>query len=210
MRKQGIFITLEGPEGAGKSTQGRRLTGWLRRRGMRVLFTREPGGTRVGQKLRRILLDHRSGKLDPLVELCLYEASRKILMDQVIRPALRSGRIVILDRFQDSTWVYQGWAGGCGLKLVEELGRAVMGDLAPDRTIVLDLPVKKGLARVRHPNRMEAKPLAFHEKVRQGYLTLARRQPQRIRVVRADQPPAKVQQEIRKAIQDVLEKYRRK
>ena len=207
--RRGIFITLEGPEGSGKSTHGRRLNRWLRRQGVRVLFTREPGGTRIGQKLRRILLDHRSGKLDPLTELCLYEASRKVLMDQVVRPALRSGKVVILDRFQDSTWVYQGWAGRCDLKLVEAMGRVVLGKVKPDRTIVLDLPVQKGLARVRHPNRMEAKPLAFHQKVRRGFLVLARREPKRIRVIRADRPVEKVQQEIRKAIQDVLEKHRR-
>ena len=158
----------------------------------------------MGQKLRRILLDPRSGRLDPLVELMLYEASRKILMEQVISPALRSGQVVILDRFQDSTWVYQGWAGGCDPGLVEKLGRAVVGTFRPDFTIVLDLPVKIGLNRVKHPNRMEAKPLAFHRKVRQGYLVLARREPKRIRVIRADRPVAEVQQEIRKAVCDVL------
>ena len=207
--KRGVFITLEGPEGSGKSTHGRLLSQWLRRQGCRVLFTREPGGTRVGQRLRRILLDHRSGKLNPWVELFLYEASRKILMEQIIRPALQSGRIVILDRFQDSTGVYQGWAGGCDLDLVERVGREVIGNFKPDLTIVLDLPVKIGLLRVRHPNRMEAKPLAFHQKVRQGYLALARKERKRIRVIRADRSAAKVQQEIRKVVQDGLEKHRR-
>ncbi len=207
--KRGLFITLEGPEGAGKSTQGKRLAAWLKRQGYKVLFTWEPGGTPVGQRIRRILLDHSSKRMDPRVELLLYEASRAILVAEKIRPALRSGRLVIVDRFQDSTWVYQGWAGGIDLKLVERLGRAAMGELVPDRTILLDLPVEKGLARVRRPNRMEAKPLSFHRKVRQGYLTLARRQQRRFRVIRADQSEEKVQTDIRKAIQHVLEKHRR-
>ena len=202
--KRGVFITLEGPEGSGKSTHGRRLSQSLRRQGHRVLFTREPGGTRIGQKLRRILLDPRSGRLDPLVELMLYESSRAVLVSEVIRPALKAGKIVIADRFQDSTWVYQGWAGGCDPVLVEKLGRAAVGTFRPDFTILLDLPVKIGLNRVKHPNRMEAKPLAFHQKVRQGYLVLARREPKRIRVIRADRPAAEVQQEIRKAVCDVL------
>lgn len=208
-RRRGILITLEGPEGAGKSTQGLALSRWLRSRGHRVLFTREPGGTPVGQRLRRIVLDRRSGRLDPLVELCLYEASRALLVERVIRPALKAGDVVVLDRFQDSTWVYQGWAGRCGLRLVEALGKAAMGGFLPDLTILLDLPVRQGLARVRRPNRMEAKPVAFHEKVRRGYLALARREPERIRLIRADRPRGRVQREIREVVQGVLEKDRR-
>ena len=204
-----MFITLEGPEGAGKSTQGRRLVRWLRARKVPVLFTREPGGTPVGQRLRRLLLDRRSGKLDPVVEMCLYEASRAILVAQVIRPALESGRLVLLDRFQDSTWVYQGWAGGLDLKLVERIGQVAAGGLKPDWTLLLDLPVEKGLARVRHPNRMEAKPVAFHQKVRQGFHVLARREPGRFRRIRADRPADLVQKEIRKVVWNVLEKHRR-
>ena len=204
MAKRGVFITLEGPEGAGKSTHGRRLAAWLKRQGRKVLLTREPGGTAIGQRLRTILLDRKSGAMDPMVELCLYEASRAILVRQVIAPALKSGRIVILDRFQDSTWVYQGWAGGMDLKLVELLGNSAMAGCRPDLTILLDLPVRQGLARVRHPNRMEAKPVAFHEKVRAGYRVLARREPKRFRVIRADQPIAYVQEEIRRVVKDVL------
>ncbi len=207
--KRGLFITLEGPEGAGKSTQGRRLARWLRSRKIPVLLTREPGGTRVGQRIRRILLDRRSAGLSPFEELCLYEASRSILVKQVIRPALKAGRMVLLDRFQDSTWVYQGWAGGLNLKQVEELGRMGTGGLKPDLTILLDLPVEKGLARVKRPNRMEAKSVAFHRKVRRGYGALARREPRRFRIIRADRPREQVQQEIRKAVWNVLEKHRR-
>ena len=206
--KRGIFITLEGPEGAGKSTQGKKLAAWLKRRGRKVLFTREPGGTATGQKLRNVLLDPRSRDIDPFVELCLYEAGRAILVRQVIAPALKAGKVVIVDRFQDSTWVYQGYAGGMDRRIVEAIGHLAMGKTQPDLTILLDLPVKVGLRRVTRPNRFEAKPLAFHEKVRAGYRYLARRE-RRFRLIRADQPAGKVQQQIQKAVADVLEKYRR-
>ena len=201
---KGFFITFEGPEGAGKSTQSGRLARWLARRGHRVLRTREPGGTAVGTRLRRILLSSGQGKITPLMEVLLYEASRAALVDQVIRPALKAGKVVILDRFQDSTWVYQGWAGGIGLPLVEKLGEAATGGLTPHRTILLDLPVRKGLDRVTHPNRMEKKPIAFHEKVRRGYLRLAKADPRRFRLIRADRPAQEVQREIRKAVCDAL------
>ena len=111
---------------------------------------------------------------------------------------------MVLDRFYDSTWVYQGWAGGMDLKLVEQLNRAATGGLEPDRTLVLDVPARKGLARVQKPNRFEAKPVAFHEKVRRGYLVLARRQKRRMRVIRVDRPVNEVQREIREALANVL------
>ena len=201
---KGIFITFEGPEGSGKSTHSRLLAAWLRSKGRRVLHTREPGGTVIGSKLRRILLDSKPGSMDAAVELLLYEASRSVLVDEVIRPALKAGKVVILDRFQDSTWVYQGFAGGMDRKLVEHLGRIATGGLQPDRTILLDLPVRQGLSRVRRPNRMEAKPVAFHEKVRRGYLHLAKTNKKRIRLIRADRPMPEVQEEVREAVKSVL------
>ena len=198
---KGTFITFEGPEGSGKSTHSRMLAAWLRSKGRKVLHTREPGGTALGRKLRRILLrDH----MDAAVELLLYEASRAVLVSEVIRPALKAGKVVILDRFQDSTWVYQGFAGGMDRKLVEQLGRIATGGLQPHRTVLLDLPVRQGLARVQHPNRMEAKPVSFHEKVRKGYLTLTRKDKKRIRLIRADRPMAEVQEAVRKAVANVL------
>ena len=204
LMKRGVFITFEGPEGAGKSTHARLLAGWLKRRGRRVLLTREPGGTAIGMKLRRILLDSKPGSMDAVVELLLYEASRAVLVSEVIRPALKAGKVVILDRFQDSTWVYQGFAGGMDRKLVERLGRVATGGLEPDRTILLDLPARQGLSRVRRPNRMEAKPVSFHEKVRRGYLHLAKRNRKRIRLIRADRPVAEVQEAVRKAVANAV------
>ena len=203
-RHRGLFITFEGPEGVGKSTHSRLLAGWLRRRGYPVLLAREPGGTSIGRRLRKILLDTQPGSMDAVVEFLLYEASRSLLVSQVIRPALRAGKAVILDRFQDSTWVYQGWAGKLDLKLVEKVGAIATGSLKPDRTVVLDLPVREGLARVKRPNRMEAKPVSFHERVRRGYHVLARRERSRIRLIRADRSIAQVQRSIREAVADVV------
>ena len=203
--KKGLFITFEGPEGAGKSTQARRLAGWLKGRGRKVLQAREPGGTPLGDRLRRLLLDSRQEGMDPLEELFLYEAARAALVDRVIRPALRAGKTVILDRFQDSTWVYQGWAGGMDLEFIERLGKTAARGLVPDLTILLDLPVRQGLARVTRPNRMERKPVGFHEKVRRGYLALARRNPSRFRRIRADRPAGEVQRRIREAVGDAAE-----
>ena len=202
--KRGIFITFEGPEGSGKSTHSRLLASWLKSKGHKVLHTREPGGTAIGMKLRRILLDSKPGSMDATVELLLYEASRAVLVSEVIRPALKSGKIVILDRFQDSTWVYQGWAGGMDRDLVERLGQMATGGLRPRRTILLNIPAREGLARVRHPNRMEAKPLSFHERVHRGYLFLAKWDKKRIRVIRADRPINEVQQAVRKEVSDLL------
>lgn len=202
--KKGLFITFEGPEGAGKSTQCRRLAAWLKRRGYSVLLTREPGGTRIGRQLRKILLNKNHHEISPAVELFLYEASRAILVSEVIIPALKKGRAVIVDRFQDSTWTYQGWAGKMDLKLIDRLGQEVLGGLRPQITFLLDLPVRKGLARVRHPNRFEAKPLAFHEKVREGYLTLARREKGRIWRIDADRPADEVQGTIQEVMRRVV------
>ena len=208
MSKRGLFITFEGPEGAGKSTHAEALGRWLRGRGIPVLVTREPGGTPIGQRIRRLLLDRRSGAIDPLVELWLYEAARSALVVEVIWPALKAGKICIVDRFQDSTWVYQGWAGEVPLAVAQAAGKMATGGLRPDVTILLDLPVEKGLRRVRRPNRMEEKSLLFHKKVRAGYLVLARRERRRFHVIRADAPIEEVREKIRQVIGNVLEKHR--
>lgn len=203
-RKRGLFITFEGPEGSGKSTHSRLLALWLRAQRRSVVLTGEPGGTAVGDEIRKILLDTRHKKMDALAELCLYEASRALLVKERIAPALRSGKVVVVDRFQDSTWVYQGWAGGLDLDFVEEIGRRALQGIEPDLTLLLDLPVREGLGRVRSPNRMEARPIRFHEKVRRGYLELARRHPKRVQRFSADRPVGQVQRAIREVVQRVL------
>jgi len=203
-KRKGLFITFEGPEGSGKSTHSRRLAAWLRSRGHRVVLTREPGGTALGSRLRRIFLSQGRGKMDPVVELCLVEASRAALVAEVILPALQRGDTVVLDRFQDSTWVYQGFAGRLNLKLVDAMGEAATQGLKPDLTLLLDLPARKGLRRVKRPNRMETMPLGFHRRVRSGYLALARRNRKRIKVLSALPPPQQVQRCILEHVQHVI------
>jgi dTMP kinase len=203
-RSRGCLITFEGPEGSGKSTHSRRLAQWLKRRGYRVVLIQEPGGTPIGRRLRKILLDSDQNALNPFEECLLYEASRSLLVRHIIRPALQRGCVVVLDRFQDSTWVYQGWAGGVDIELVDALGSSATGGIRPDLTFLMDLPVRKGLLRVKRPNRMEAKSLAFHAKVRAGYLALARRDPTRFRIIRTDRPMEEVIRLIREEVQNVL------
>ena len=203
----GVFITFEGPEGCGKSTQSRRLGTFLRKRGFSVLVTREPGGTRLGEAVRRLLLYSRV-HLSPLSELFLYELSRSHLVDRVIRPALRRGAIVLSDRFSDSTFVYQGIAGGVNHRFIRFLDRKACREVRPALTLLLDVPVKRGLGRSLKQkgslDRMERKSLSFHQKVRQGYLSLYRKNKNRIRLI----PPGtaasvekRVQREVRRVLQ---------
>lgn len=216
-KRRGLFISFEGPEGSGKTTHSRKLCSWLSRQGVCVVRTWEPGGTHLGGRVRGILLSKVFGDLDPFVELCLYEASRAILVDLVILPDLEKGKIVVVDRFQDSTWVYQGWAGGFDLKLIEKMGRIATKGVKPDLTILLDIPAKKGLSRVRRPNRIEAKAVSFHRKVRNGYLHLARKEQGRFRIINAARPFERVRDEIRLTVKEflgrkgyVLRQHRRK
>jgi dTMP kinase len=190
-RRRGLFITLEGGEGSGKSTQARVLARALRQRGLRVELTREPGEGPLGREIRKILLRARRD-IPPLAELFLYEADRAAHVERV-RAALSSHDAVISDRFHDSTVVYQGFARGLDRRLIHDIHRAVLGGMAPDITVVVDIPADAGLLRARARNRaartaraegrFEAEALAFHRKVRRGYLALARREPRRVRVV---------------------------
>ncbi len=185
------FITFEGGEGAGKSTQLARLRERLRTAGVAVLATREPGGTPGAEAIRRLLLDGTVEKWRPLAELYLFLAARADHVARVIAPALAAGRWVLCDRFADSTRVYQGLAGGLGLELVDRLQEPALGGLVPDLTILLDLPPETGLRRRRTEGgdgRFEAKGLAFHGRIREGFLELARREPDRFLVLDASLP----------------------
>lgn len=195
---RGRFITFEGGEGSGKSTQCRLAAATLRGRGMDVLVTREPGATPVGRRLRELLLDPASAGLDAVAELLLYCADRAEHVARVIRPALDAGTLVLCDRFSDATRVYQGLARGLGLELVE---RANLADITPDLTILLDLPVATGLARAERRNRatgldaesrFENESLRFHQSVRDGYLTLAGRAQGRIQIVDGERDEAEI------------------
>lgn len=189
-----LFITFEGGEGSGKTTQIQKLATALTARGMQVLATREPGGTETGKEIRRILLDEKNGHLAPLTELMLYAADRAQHVAETIRPALSQGKIVLCDRFTDATVAYQGHGRGLDLKLIQTLNELATQGLKPDLTFLLDLPVAVGLKRAKarleatgkSEGRFEAEAEAFHEKIRQAYLDLAKAEPQRFMVIEAD------------------------
>lgn len=188
-----MFITLEGIEGSGKTTQMRRLSAYLESRGYSCVLTREPGGTALGRKIRSILLDPASKDLVPTAELLLYMADRAQHIHATIKPCLAEGKIVLCDRYFDATVVYQGYARGLDPDRIRNLHRMVLEDLKPDITLLLDLAPHIGLARAWRQldsgtrsaaeSRFEAETIGFHEKVRAGYLELACRQPERIKVI---------------------------
>jgi dTMP kinase len=214
-----MFITFEGIEGSGKSTQVGRLIPVLKARGYDCLSTREPGATRIGGKIRAILLDSDHDAITPTTELLLYQADRAQHISEVIRPALSTGKIVISDRFFDATIVYQGYARGFDLKQIRILQAIVVGDLTPDLTVVLDLPVEQGLRRAwkriesrkesQREDRFEKESEAFHRKVRQGYLRLAEMEPERFRVIDASADPDRVHQVVTDVVLGSLDKWKR-
>lgn len=179
---EGLFVTIEGCEGAGKSTQAVRLAESLKGRGRSVLLTREPGGTPVSERIREILLDPAYSDLSPRVELLLYLASRAQLTDRLIRPALDRGEIVVSDRFHHSTLAYQGGARGLGIDEVDRINRFATGGLMPDVTFLLDLPPEDGFARKAGSaaDRLEGEGIEFHRRVREAFLRLAELEPERI------------------------------
>jgi dTMP kinase len=189
--KQGIFITFEGMDGSGKSTQMRRLAARLRGLGRTVVETVEPGGPPIAMKIRRILLDSANQDLSPAAELLLYFASRAQNVDQVIRPALDRGEIVLSDRFTDSSLVYQGFGRGLGASAVRDLERVACRGLKPDLTILVDVDAESSLARARARNdaephcetRMDDQSLDFHREVWRAYHALAEAEPERVKVV---------------------------
>jgi len=211
---RGRFITFEGIEGSGKSSQIALLTDYLRSKHRAVSLTREPGGTPIGDQIRKILLDPANKALDPAAELLLYAASRAQHLKEVIGPALESGAIVLCDRFSDATIAYQGYGRRLDRDMIRSLDRMVTAGMRPDLTIVLDVDAAVGLARARGRNnlqgleaeaRFENETLAFHERVRQGYLALAKEEPTRIRIVDAALTPDRVQEKIREIVNRVLD-----
>jgi dTMP kinase len=210
---KGVFVTFEGIEGSGKSTQIILLANYLAARAEAVTLTREPGGTEIGDQVRKILLDPANRALVPKAELLLYAAARAQHLEELIRPELESGKIVLCDRFSDATLAYQGYGRGLDVDIIRSLDRMVTAGLCPDLTVLLDIDAATGLARARGRNsargleaeaRFENEELAFHERVRQGYLTFARRELARFRVVDASPAPDKIQDGIRKIVDDVL------
>ncbi len=205
---KGLFITLEGGEGGGKSTQARRLKERLEAQGRDVVLTREPGGTPEAEKIRTLIVDRAGGNWSPVAECLLLFAARSMHVQDCILPALKAGKVVICDRFTDSTRAYQGYAGGLNLLMIEQVKNIAIGALEPDVTFILDVPAEVGLARSNHrlaksgktEDRFEGKELAFHESLRQGFLDIAAKHPQRCRVIDATQPIDVVFSDIWKAL----------
>ena len=203
----GRFITLEGIEGAGKSTVVKFVREWLEARGKRVTLTREPGGTPLAERVRQLVLDRQGEAITPTTETLLMFAARGLHVENLIRPALARGDWVVCDRFTDATRAYQGAGRGVSRAWIEQLASEVQRGLNPDCTLLLDLPVSIGLERVKRrsgatpTDRFEEEPAKFFERVREAYLDLARAEPQRIRVVDASGDVAEVQ----KAVATVLE-----
>ena len=187
----GFFVTFEGIEGCGKTTQIRHLTAHLEGKRQPFLLTREPGGTAISDRIRQILLSSENSRMEPATEFFLYAAARAQHIAEVVLPALRNGKTVLCDRFADATLAYQGFGRGLNLAWLEEIHNRFLQGLKPDLTFLLDLPVEEGLRRAwkRMENqavkedRFEKEDLAFHQRVREGYLLLARREPNRIVVL---------------------------
>jgi dTMP kinase len=204
--KRGRFITIEGPDGSGKTTQAERLAERLRAAGRPVLVTREPGGTRLGEQLREILLARHSGiePTDALTDAFLFEAARRHLVQQVIRPALENEAIVVCGRYSDSTLAYQGFGAGVPLATLRTLDEAATEGLRPDLTILLDLPAEAGLARVAPDDvtRFEAEhDVAFHRRVRDGFLRLAAEAPNRFVIIDATRSADEVAADVWHAVE---------
>jgi dTMP kinase len=207
----GLFITLEGPEGAGKSTNREYLAARLREQGADVVMTREPGGTPLAERIRELLLAPSEERMAVDTELLLMFAARAQHLAEVIRPALTRGAVVLCDRFTDATYAYQGGGRGLSVERIAILESFVQGELRPDLTLVFDLPVEVGLARAAARGRLdrfEQEGQAFFEAVRQAYLQRAGQQPQRYRLLDAAQPLSAVQQAIDALVPGILERCR--
>lgn len=207
MKSRGILITFEGGEGSGKSTHADLLKDYLEDKGFKVLILREPGGTDTGEKLRNILLKGKS-KISPLTELFLFLASRKELVTKIIEPSLQKSNIVICDRFMDSTVAYQGYGRGINIELVSKLNNLVIGKEAlPNLTFILDTDKHLGF-KSKGEDRIEVEDSSFHKKVREGYLEIARKNPERVKVIKVEGKIAEIQKKIRAIVNEYLKKFK--
>jgi dTMP kinase len=210
---KGFFITFEGGEGCGKTTQSRLLYELLKQKGYEVTHTREPGGTKVSEAVRRIILDP-DNRISPMAELFLYETARTQHIADVILPALRSGKIVVCDRFTDATIAYQGYGRGLDISMIKQLNKIASCGLKPCLTVYLDITPEKGLLKARSIkkdfkkacDRLEGESMSFHKRVRKGYLALAKQEPSRIKVVRTRDTIEQTQKEVAGAVMERLSK----
>lgn len=196
MSAKSLFLTFEGTDGVGKSTQIRLLANWLRKNKFKVTLTREPGGGKLAEKIRKILLDPHL-KMDNLTELFLYEAARVEHMARIVRPSLKLNKVVLCDRFTDATVAYQGAARGLSSSLIQTLNKIATGGVKPDLTLLLDLSPWLGLKNRRLPDRLEKEGVQFQERVRKGYLQAARKEPRRIKIVPVQEKVMDTQKMIR-------------
>lgn len=206
-RGNSLFITFEGGEGCGKSIQSRALCRWLSKLAIPALLIHEPGGTPLGEKVRR-LLKRGNFETSPLAELLLFNTSRSQLVTSIIQPNLRQGKVVICDRFADSTVAYQGYGRGLDLGVVREVNRIAAQGLTPDLTILLDVPVGVGLVRKsgNSPDRFEREDIAFHQRVRDGFLKLAAQEPKRFLLIDSTLPKENIASIIRQRVSQLLKK----
>ena len=209
--KRNLFITFEGPEGAGKSTVLARIVELLTEENIEVMATREPGGIEISEKIREVILNPNHTAMDEHTEALLYAAARSQHYFEKVEPALKQGKLVLCDRFIDSSLAYQGYARGLGIEEVLSINEFAIGKQMPDLTILFDLEPEVGLARIhahsdREVNRLDVESLAFHKKVRQGYREVVKRYPNRIVVVNADQSIEQVIDEVWKILKEVVTK----
>ncbi len=202
-----MFITLEGPEGSGKTSQLPKLAEYIYQRGFDILTTREPGGTSISEQIRTVLHNLENKEMNPRTEILLFQASRAQLVEQVIRPHLDKGGVVLSDRYSDSTLAYQGYGHQIDIESLKVLVTFATGGLKPDLTILLDVDVETGLRRKELKgewNRLDAYDLDFHQRVRRGYFNLVQAEPERWVVIDASQSPVKVQEEMRRVVSERL------
>ena len=202
-----MFITLEGPEGSGKTSHIPPLVEYLREKGHVVFPTREPGGTSIGEQIREVIHDLKNVEMHPRAETLLYQAARAQIVEQVIKPRLADGEVLISDRYYDSTIAYQGYGHQQDLDQVRALVKYATGGLVPDLTVLLDVDIEEGLRRKKKDNewnRLDAYTVEFHQRVRAGYLEMVKAEPKRWRVVNAGQTWDDVQKELRKVIEEKL------
>jgi len=184
---KGKFITFEGSEGSGKSTQINLIQKYLKQQNQNVVFLREPGGVKISEKIRRILLDVKNEKMGDECEMLLYMAARAQMVKEKVLPALKKGSIVLCDRFLDSTMAYQGYGNGMDTDFIKRVGQFVTKGIQPDLTIIFDIDAKTGLSRLnRTKDRIEQRAVAYHNRVRKGYLAIAKKEPKRVKVVKVD------------------------
>ncbi len=202
---KGKLITFEGSEGSGKSTQASLLYKYLVEKKKRVMFVREPGGVRISEAIRRLLLDPQNKGMNDVCETLLYMAARSQLVGEVMIPALKRGTIILCDRFLDSTVVYQGFGNKVNRDFINYVGKIVTQGVSPAITFLFDITTQKGFGRKSGAkDRIEQRSLQYHNRVRQGYLELARREPHRIRIIKADRPREEIQGEIRKYVDRLI------